>query len=91
MMDFHNVPIGFGMALAQNTAAMAKHQKQAILCKRTMSSANGKCVPWQQALPAEQRNNAGRGLLPPFFCVKIKKNSSTCTKLTVERGKLRVG
>ena len=36
-MDFYSVPIGFGMALAQNTAAMNRYahlpesQKQAIL------------------------------------------------------------
>ena len=38
-MDFYKVPIGFGMALAQNTAAMNRyahlneHQKQNILNK----------------------------------------------------------
>lgn len=38
-MDFYKVPIGFGMALAQNTAAMNRYahlsesQKQAILDK----------------------------------------------------------
>ena len=38
-MDFYKVPIGFGMALAQNTAAMNRYahlteeQKQAILNK----------------------------------------------------------
>ena len=38
-MDFYKVPIGFGMALAQNTAAMnayaamTEQQKQAILNK----------------------------------------------------------
>ena len=39
IMDFYKVPIGFGMALAQNTAAMNRYahlseaQKQAILNK----------------------------------------------------------
>lgn len=38
-MDFYEVPIGFGMALAQNTAAMNRYahlteqQKQAIINK----------------------------------------------------------
>ena len=38
-MDFYKVPIGFGMALAQNTAAMNRYahltqpQKQEILAK----------------------------------------------------------
>ena len=38
-MDFYKVPIGFGMALAQNTAAMNRYahmteeQKQAIINK----------------------------------------------------------
>ena len=38
-MDFYKVPIGFGMALAQNTAAMNRYahlsepQKQAVLNK----------------------------------------------------------
>ena len=38
-MDFNNVPIGFGMALAQNTAAMNRYahlsefQKQEVLNK----------------------------------------------------------
>ena len=38
-MDFYKVPIGFGMALAQNTAAMSRYaqlpeaQKQEILNK----------------------------------------------------------
>ena len=38
-MDFYNVPIGFGLALSANTAAMnryahlSEHQKQGILNK----------------------------------------------------------
>lgn len=32
-MDFYKVPIGFGMALAMNGAAMTEQQKQAVLSK----------------------------------------------------------
>lgn len=63
-MDFYKVPIGFGMALAQNFDAMAAYaamtddQKQAILNKATMQGPKRKCTRLSHPLRVSPFNNA---------------------------------
>ncbi len=60
-MDFQEVPIGFGMALAQNQAAvnayamMTKEQKSAVLAKAHAARSEKEMRQIISALAAEQK------------------------------------
>lgn len=51
-MDFYNIPIGFGLALSANTAAMNRYahlsdnEKQSLLNKAHNVRSEKKCTPW---------------------------------------------
>ena len=73
-MDFYKVPIGFGMVLAQNEAAMMRYahldeqQKQAILDKAHNVRSEQEMYTLVADLANGWANNVGVAISHPFSC-----------------------
>ena len=73
-MDFYKIPIGFGMALAQNTAAinhyahMTESQKQDILNKAHNVRSERKCMTWWHLWLIRQFNKERANLQHRQIC-----------------------